>query len=81
MKAKPLAEQYAEAQDALAEATRNHDRIRAEYFLDRRRRAQAGEELEPLSCSDSSAWQDQLHREEIARSNGEQDRLAGLVVV
>ena len=78
MKSKSLAAEFAEAQDALLEATRTHDRIRSDYFLDRRRRAQAGEELEPLSCSESSAWQDQLHREQIARSNGEQDRLAGL---
>jgi hypothetical protein len=78
MKAKQLSEQFAEAQDVLAEATRNYDRIRADYFADRRKRARAGEALEPLECSDSNLWSDQLHHESVARPNGEQDRLAGL---
>jgi hypothetical protein len=78
MKAKPLVEQFAEAQAALGEATRTHDRIRSEYFADRRRRAKAGENLEPLECHDSAVWQEQLRRESIARENGEQDRRAGL---
>jgi hypothetical protein len=80
MKAKqPLSEQFAQAQADLDEAQRAFERVRGEYFFDRRRRAQAGEELEPLNCTDSSVWQDQLAREQIARANGEQDRLAGLV--
>jgi hypothetical protein len=78
VRAKTLPEQFAEAQASLIEAQRIHDGIRAEYFLDRRKRAKAGEELEPLLCSDSAAWQDQLRREQIARENGEQDRKAGL---
>jgi hypothetical protein len=79
MKAKSLADQFADAQEALAEATLNHDRVRAEYFADRRRRAKLGEDLEPLDCLDGTVWQAQLAREEVARSNGEQDRLAGLM--
>jgi hypothetical protein len=75
-----LAAQFAEVRDALLEATRSHDKVRAAYFLDRRRRAQAGEELEQLVCHDSDAWQTQLRREGIARENGEADRKAGLVV-
>jgi hypothetical protein len=80
MKGKPnLADEFQAAQARLAEATLAFDRIRADYFLDRRKRARAGEELEPLECTDSNAWQEQLHREAVARSNGEQDRRAGLV--
>ncbi|HEX5172999.1 MAG TPA: hypothetical protein VFV91_02500 [Gaiellaceae bacterium] len=78
MKAKPIAERFAEAQDALAEAQRNYERIRSDYFADRRKRARAGMDLEPLECLDSGAWQEQLHHEAVARSNGEQDRLSGL---
>jgi hypothetical protein len=73
-----LAEQFAEVQGVLAEATRTHDRIRSEYFADRRKRAKAGEDLEPLECHDSTVWQEQLNRESIARENGELDRKAGL---
>ena len=78
MKAKPLSEQFAQAQETLAEATLAFDRVRAEYFFDRRKRARAGEDLEPLECADSNLWSEQLHHEAVARANGEQDRLAGL---
>jgi len=53
--------------------------VQSDYFLDRRRRAAAGEELESLSCPDSSTWSDQLHREQLADTNAERDREAGLV--
>jgi hypothetical protein len=78
VKAKTLADQFAEAQDRLAEATRDYDRIRAEYFFDRRLRAKNGDELESLLCSDAGAWQEQLRREQVARENAELDRKAGL---
>jgi hypothetical protein len=78
MRAKSLSEQFAAAQDALAEATRAYERVRSEYFADRRRRAKAGEDLEPLEWRNSNLWSEQLAREQVARTNGEQDRLAGL---
>lgn len=80
-KAKTLAEQFAEVQAALDEAQRTYDRVRSSYFFDRRKRAKAGEELEPLVCTDSNAWSDQLGREDVDRRNGAEDRRAGLAPV
>ena len=74
-----LAQQFAAAQAARDEAQREYERIRGRYFWDRRCRAQAGEELEPLEVTDSNVWSEQLNRERIARENGEQDRRAGLL--
>jgi ABC-type transporter lipoprotein component MlaA len=77
-KAKPLSEQFAEAQDRLAEAEQAYAHIRSAYFLERRQRAARGEKLEPLLCTDANAWNDQLHREQLAREHAQADREAGL---
>jgi hypothetical protein len=76
-KGKSLAEQFAAALAARDEANREFEKVRGAYFYDRRIRAKGGEDLEPLVC-DPDDWQRQLHSESVARSNGEQDRLAGL---
>jgi F0F1-type ATP synthase delta subunit len=55
MSRQTLAQRFAKAESNLAEAQRQYDRVRSEHFLDRRRRAARGEQLEQLICSDSNA--------------------------
>jgi F0F1-type ATP synthase delta subunit len=68
MSRQTLAQRFAKAEINLAEAQRQYDRVRSEHFLDRRRRAARGEELEQLICSDSNAWNQQLNIERLARN-------------
>jgi hypothetical protein len=79
VKAKTLGDEFQAAEAALLEAQRRYEKVRADYFLQRREVARAGGDLPPLLCADAEAWQAQLHREQVARSNGVEDRRAGLV--
>jgi len=71
-----LAEQFAASQAELARVTTEYLAIKSAYFADRRIRAGRGEQLEDLIVNDSAEWSTQLGREQIARSNGESDRVA-----
>jgi hypothetical protein len=74
MKKKSLAEQFATLQAERDRIERDYQRLKSEYFADRRIRAKRGEPLEDLILTDNAEWSTQLGREQIARKNGEAER-------
>jgi hypothetical protein len=70
---KSLADRFAEAQSALHSARLAYEQVRHAYFQDRIHRIRAGEVVEPLAVTDGMAFENQLRRENIARSNAEED--------
>jgi hypothetical protein len=74
MRKKSLADQFAILQAERDGIETAYQKLKSEYFADRRIRAKRGEPLEELLVSDSAEWSTQLGREQTARSNGEADR-------